>query len=537
LRNVVANLPPNSPLLATTATANNRVVEDVRGQLGQLRVFRGELHRENLALQTMPTMSHIDRLAWLAQEVPRLDGRGIIYTLTKHDAQQVAEWLIQQGISAHAYYSDIVTPDHTDSYEARIALEDRFTHGDLRVLVATSALGMGYDNPEIRFVIHYQTPGSIIAYYQQVGRAGRARESAVGVLMSGPEDGEIHESFRTSSLPTAQDVSAILHALEQGDGRTAYELQGLVNMPKGRLDHALKYLSVRQPAPIMRDDRVWRRNPVRFDAAYDRHRQELMTTRETEWNEISAYRQESQVCQMHLLLTALDDPHPVERCGKCENCTGAPVLPVEIAPDWRRAAAAFLNRPVIRPIEPRRQLPKGASSLYANTRIPPEHLAETGCVLSSWHDHEGIAQLVKSGKQAGRFDERVVEAAVQMIRHLWQPDPVPTWLTYVPSSRTPGLVADVAGQLAAQLGIPCLPVVEKTRETVPQRMQENSFHQCHNLDGVFAIAGPVPDGPVLLIDDLVDSGWTMTIIAALLRRAGSGAVLPFALATTAKRTA
>jgi ATP-dependent DNA helicase RecQ len=354
--------------------------------------------------------------------------------------------------------------------------------------------------------------------------------------MSGPEDGEIHESFRTSSLPTVEDVSSILTALEEGDGRTAYELQGIVNMARGKLDHALKYLSVRQPAPISRDDRVWRRNPVPFDPAYERHRQDLMATRELEWREISDYRREQHDCQMHILLTALDDPHPVERCGKCENCTGAPILPVNIDPALRLAAAEYLNRPVIRPIEPRRQFQKGASTLYPNTRIPKGDQAETGCVLSSWHDDEGIARLVKSGKHGGAFDEQVVTAAVQMIRQLWNPEPAPIWLTCVPSLRYPDLVPDVANRLAGQLGIPCLPVVIKTRETAPQQLQENSFHQSHNLDGVFAIAGQVPDGPVLLVDDLIDSGWTMTIISALLRRAGSGPVFPFALATTAKRT-
>jgi ATP-dependent DNA helicase RecQ len=535
LRNVVQSLPPNSPLLATTATANDRVVEDVSNQLGNLRVSRGALIRENLALQTMPTMSAVDRLAWLAKNVPELPGKGIIYTLTKHDAQSVAAWLISHGVDAHAYYGDITTPAHPDSYDARIDLEDRFTNGDLRVLVATSALGMGYDNPEIRFVIHYQTPGSIIAYYQQVGRAGRARETAVGVLMSGPEDSQIHESFRTQSLPAAEEVSSILAALEQGDGLTAMQLQGSVNMPKGRLAHALKYLSVRNPAPIAQDGRMWRRNAVTFDKEYARHRQDLIAVRELEWKEISDYRRADTGCQMNILLRALDDPSPVEQCGNCENCTGTPIVPVELDPVTSRLAADFLDRPVVTPIVPRRQLPKGASTLFRNTRIPLEGQAEIGCVLSSWHDTEGISQLVKTGKHAGQFDDRVVTAAVQMIDTLWKPEPRPAWVTFVPSLRHPALVSDFARRLADRLGLPCVPVVGKTRETEPQKLQANSFHQCHNLDGAFVVSSPLPAGPVLLVDDLVDSGWTMTMIAALLRQAESGPVFPFALATTAKR--
>jgi len=535
LANLIRQLPPNSPLLATTATANDRVVEDVRQQLGNVRVSRGALIRQNLALQTVSTMSATERLAWLAGTIPNLPGRGIVYTLTKHDAERVADWLAGQGIDAHAYHADIVTRDLGDTTEAKKWLEEAFATGDLRVLVATTALGMGYDNPDIRFVIHYQSPGSIIAYYQQVGRAGRGREGAVGVLMSGPEDAEIHESFRTSSLPTGTDVLSILNALGEVDGMTASQLMARVNMPKGRLDGALRYLSVLRPAPVVRDGRFWRRTPVSWRADYVDHRDNLIALREREWDEMQRYRRLADGCQMRFLLAALDDPAPPERCGICENCRGEPVLPMALDPDLLRAAHRARNRTAANVIAPRLQIPKDSMPIYGfPTRIPPDLRAEPGVYLGHWGDG-GIGDQVRLGKEGGEFGEEILEAAVAFLRPRWGRANAPEWITCVPSLRHPTLVSDFASQLAGELGVPFLPLIIKARETEEQKTQENSAHQVRNLDGAFSLTSEPPSGKVLLVDDFVDSGWTFTILAMLLRQAGSGPVVPFSLGSTRSR--
>jgi len=535
LANLIRQLPPNSPLLATTATANDRVVSDVQQQLGNVRVSRGDLLRENLALQTMPAMSAVERCAWLAQVIPTLPGRGIVYTLTKHDAERVAAWLASRGIDAHAYHADVVTREHDDTNEAKKALEHRFTSGDLKVLVATTALGMGYDNPDIRFVIHYQAPASIIAYYQQVGRAGRGKDGAVGVLMSGPEDADIHESFRTTSLPTGTDVLQILDALAAVDGATATQVLGSVNIPKGRLDQALRYLSVQRPAPIVRDDRLWRRTPVPWQKDYVERRDALIALREQEWEEVQRYRRQQTGCQMRFLLQSLDDPAPRARCGRCENCTGAPVIAVEPDPDLLHEAHRFIGRVAANAITPRRQIPKDALPAYGfPARIKPEHLAEPGRTLGRWGD-DAWGDRAARGKVNNRFGDDIVEAAARFIRDDWRPKPNPTWVTAVPSRRDPILVPEMAKRLADRLGLPYCEVITKVLDTAPQKDQENSVHQCRNLDGAFAIEDRPDPGPVLLVDDLVDSGWTFTVLAMLLRQAGSGPVLPFALATTRTR--
>ena len=187
--------------MATTATANNRVIEDVREQLGDIGIQRGALIRKTLALQTMRMPSSAERLPWLAEHIEELPGTGIVYTLTHRDTEQVADWLVENGIPARAYYSGVIVEGFEDTSDYREHLEDLLLHNKLKVLVATVALGMGYDKPDLGFVVHYQAPGSIVSYYQQVGRAGRAIDHAIGVLMIGGEDDDIHEYFRNQRVP------------------------------------------------------------------------------------------------------------------------------------------------------------------------------------------------------------------------------------------------------------------------------------------------------------------------------------------------
>ena len=537
LAHIIGQLPPNSPLLATTATANDRVVADVVAQLGDVRVSRGRLARENLALQVMPTMSAVERLAWLAGAIPALPGKGIVYTLTRADAERVATWLKGRGVSAHAYYSDVVANGFPETSDAKRWLEDEFTSGDLKVLVATTALGMGYDNPDVRFVFHYQAPSSIIAYYQQVGRAGRGREGAVGVLMSGPEDAAIHERFRTSSLPTAGDVVSILGKLAEHDGLILSQLLSMLNMPRGRLDQALRYLSVRRPAPVIRDGTTWRRTPVKWNPAYADERDALIDLRLQEWDEIQAYRRQKTGCLMRTLLVALDDPAPPDRCGICQHCRGDVPIAREPDPDLMHEAYRFIHRLAANVIAPRQQIPKGSMPVYGfPTRIPANLQAEAGRALGHAGD-DSIGDRVMLSKTIGSFEPDLIDAAAAFIRDTWRPDPAPTWIAFVPSRRHPTLVPSLAHDLAEKLGVPCREVIAKVRDTEEQKLQENSAHQCGNLDGAFEIVGTTDSGPVLLVDDVVDSGWTMTVLATLLRQAGSGPVLPFAMASSRPRDA
>jgi ATP-dependent DNA helicase RecQ len=529
LVNILKLIPPNIPVLGTTATANNRVLDDVKEQLGGFEIQRGPLMRETLHLQTLRLADQAERLAWLAKYVPKFSSTGIIYTLTKRDAEQVAGWLRLNGVEARAYYSGVEADDFPDSDAYRQHLEEQLLNNGLKALIATTALGMGFDKPDLGFVIHYQAPGSIVAYYQQVGRAGRAIDRALGLMMAGREDEDIHQFFRSTAFPDETRVNNILKALEDSDNLSVRELQSEVNLTQGQIEQVLKYLSVENPAPVIQQGYSWSRTPVPYRLDRDRIRR-LTQKRELEWQEVQGYV-DTEECLMAYLGRALDDPKAI-RCGKCANCLGKPVVPVELDTEMIRRALQFISQSELT-IEPRVQIPKGAFVQYAfsgNISLPER--AQPGRVLSCWGD-AGWGRLVKDDKHSGAFRDELVEAVAEMILNRWRPEPFPAWVACVPSLRHPNLVPDFAGRLAARLKLPFKNVVSKIKDNQPQKTQNNSFYQCRNLDGAFAIKKRVSGTPVLLVDDMVDSRWTVTVIAALLRRAGSGPVFPVALATTA----
>ena len=439
----------------------------------------------------------------------------------------MADWLNGQGIDARAYFSGVTHDDFADSNTYRQHLEDALLHNQLKVLVATTALGMGYDKPDLGFVVHYQAPGSIIAYYQQVGRAGRAIPHAVGVLMSGHEDDAIHAYFRDSAFPSASWVGTILDALEDSNGLSVRDLEPIVNLKRGQIEQTLKFLSVDNPAPVIRDGGLWQRTPVPYDMDHERIRH-LTGQRQTEWREMQRYL-DTDGCLMAFLAAGLDDPSP-HACGQCAGCRGERVVDSSFDRGQAISATRFLRQSEI-PLTCLRQVPHDAFTVYDfGGNLPQELRAETGRILCRWGD-AGWGQAVADDKHTGHFRQELAEAVAEMIRERWQPDPSPQWITCVPSHAHPNLVPDFARKLAAALQLPFLPVVSKTADNEPQKAQQNRFHQCRNLDGAFQIEGPVPPGAVLLVDDIADSRWTLTVIAALLRQAGCGPVWPVALAT------
>ena len=527
LVNVLQRIPENIPLLGTTATANDRVIKDVREQLGHIGIQRGSLMRDTLALQNMRLPSQAARLSWLAEHVKALPETGIIYTLTRRDAEQVAEWLTARGVTARAYFSNATGEGFENSTAYRQHVEDLLFRNLIKVLVATTALGMGYDKPDLGFVVHYQAPGSIIAYYQQVGRAGRAIESAVGILMSGHEDDAIQEYFRRTAFPSEPWVKALLDVLEKSDGLTIRQLEEAVNLRYGQIEKTLKFLSVDNPAPIIRDGSLWHRTPVDYRLDHERIRR-LTQQRHVEWQEVQEYIDEDD-CLMKFLAESLDDENP-QRCGRCASCLGRPIVKPSFSRPHAITAARFLCRSET-PLKSRIRVPPNAFTEYGfSGNLSHDLRAETGRILSRWGD-AGWGQMVADDKQRGRFRKELIEAIMEMLRDRWRPDPPPEWVTCVPSRLRPALVPDCAQRLAAALRVPFLPVVVKTKDNEQQKTQQNQFYQCRNLDGVFSIDVPIPAGPVLLLDDVVDSGWTMTVIAALLRQSGAGPVWPVALAT------
>ena len=235
---VLDDLDPDIPVLACTATANERVMADVAEQLGATPLlFRGSLDRESLRLSVLTIPSQADRLAWLADHLPRLPGSGIVYCLTVGDTDRVAAWLQSNGIDARAYSG------RTDP-EERLEIEDALRADQVKVVVATSALGMGFDKPDLAFVVHFQSPDSPVTYYQQIGRAGRALDRAEVVLLCGAEDRAIWEWFASTAFPPRDQVTTVLGALEAGGPMSTGLLEEIANLSRTRLELMLKVLDV-----------------------------------------------------------------------------------------------------------------------------------------------------------------------------------------------------------------------------------------------------------------------------------------------------
>lgn len=528
---IVRLLPANVPVVCTTATANNRVVQDIVAQIPHLHVQRGPLTRASLKLFSIRLSDQSERLAWLAEFVPKLPGTGIIYCLTIPDTRRVAAWLRQNEIEAREYHSDLPPEERSEAETLLIA-------NKCKALVATVALGMGFDKPDLGFVIHFQRPGSVIAYYQQVGRAGRAVDEAYGILLSGREDDEIQDYFIRSAFPPADVMASVLRSVEQTSAVTVNALMSQMNYRRGVIDKALKLLEV--DGAVMRDGSAFVRttNQWRPDML---HSEQVTQHRRDELAEIQRYVEHGG-CLMEFLARALDDPSPT-RCGKCMNCSGR-TQRQGISPELIKEAIQFLRgdeiafdarkqwpAPVLEDVQ--KLMPEAVSLTKQGklSRKIPEDLRPDQIHALSIYGDAGWGRAVADGKyQARYFGDELVQAAARLIRERWRPQPSLQWIACVPSNRQPRLVSDYAQRLAKALNLPFYSVVTKIRETEPQKLMENSAQQLRNLLGAFSVAHDILNTPVLLVDDVIDSGWTLTMIAILLRINGSGPVFPFALA-------
>jgi len=517
---ILQMLPRGVPILGTTATANDRVIDDIQHQLGEgLVILRGALDRETLRLQCIRLANQSERMAWLVENLPKFHGSGIVYCLTIPDTQRVAEWLKKNGFNAEAYHAG------NDTEIDRPALEQAFINNEIQVLVATVALGMGFDKPDISFVIHFQRPGSVIAYYQQVGRAGRAVDRAYGILLSGVEDDEIQDYFIETAFPSVQSMREILDTLGRHETLSFDELLSKVNIARGVLEKALKLLEVDGAVGLTYDGKVlYFRTPNPWKPDTERI-ERVLALRRAEKSQMQAYL-DHKGCLMEYLLRVLDDPNP-KPCSRCANCRGKG-LSSTVSRELVVQAENFL-RAVSIPISPRKRWSFG---LFPEQKrvIPPELQNCLGRSLCYYGD-AGWGKLVRNGKYIEScFAEELVEASLQLILNQWKPDPFPSWLTAIPSCRHPILVSDFAKRLAKRLGIPYLPVLVRIGEPPEQKTMQNSTMQARNVMATLAVEGSVLPEPVLLVDDIIDSGWTMTMAGYLLRSHGSGEIYPFTLA-------
>ncbi|HUH68688.1 MAG TPA: RecQ family ATP-dependent DNA helicase [Mycobacterium sp.] len=509
---VLELMPQGIPVLCTTATANNRVVEDVRQQLGaDVKVIRGGLDRESLSLHSIRIPSIVERLAWLAQWIPRMPGSGIVYCLTVADTARVADWLNAKGIPAAAYSGE------TDS-ERRPEIEQQLKENELKVVAATSALGMGFDKPDLAFVIHLQSPDSPVTYYQQVGRAGRAVDHAEVVLLWSERDEDIWQFFLETGLPVQWHAEQVIDYLEDVANWVGQrDIEEHVNMPSSRITGLLKVLHVE--GAVEKDRSKYRRTlrPWSFDSA------RIERVRDARLAEHQAMRDYATTsgCRMAFLRDVLDD-NDVNPCGRCDNCTGER-YDAGTDPSLVGQALAFIRRRPIT-IEPRRVWVGHRSGRIGNPLEPGRAL----CYLTDpgWGD-----ELLDAKRSRRLVSDELVEAAAALVTD-WLPGFDGT-VVYVPSlDPTRTLVPNFAARLAELLHLPLSDCLVKVRMNAPQKLMENSAQQLRNVSDVFQIRGDTPSGPVLLVDDVADSRWTMTVLGDLLMAAGSAPIYPFTVART-----
>jgi ATP-dependent DNA helicase RecQ len=545
VKDMLGSLGPEVAVLGTTATANDRVVGDVVEQLAApgaepLRSYRGPLARTSLRLEVIELTRPAERLAWLVEHLPALEGSGIVYTLTKRDAEQVAAFLTANGVTALAYSGEQET-------EARIATEERLLRNEVKAVVATSALGMGYDKADLTFVVHYQAPGSVVSYYQQVGRAGRGVDHADVILLRGGEDRSIQDFFIEQAFPARDRVDAVLEELRIAgdDGRTTRELMAAVNLGMGRIEAMLKILDVE--GAVRRAGRSWQLVPGSA-WTYDGERYAQVTAlRRAEQAAMAAFGADGR-CLMRVLQEELDDPDPQD-CGRCSVCT-APRFARAPAPALAELAGRHLrSRPI--ELEVKKMAPDATGTMR---KISEDVRTEPGWALARFGDG-GWWPAIERGLRAGEFDDEVVVALADIMRGgpggaggpaapggpggaggpaaPGGPGARVSWLTTVPSSRSAAVLRRLAERLAEELGVPLLDLITRTEPRPPQREMANAVQRVTNVRGAFAVTAPPPPGTGVLLDDRRHSGWTVAMVGGQLRRAGAECVVPLVLGTLA----
>ena len=519
---VIEQLQPNVPVLATTATANNHVIEDLQNQMGKPKVSRGHLMRDNLSIQILPLSDKESRYAWILDNIGRLPGTGIIYCLSRRDCTWLSDFLCENGISAEPYFSG----DGEQEKKSQETL-NRFLNDEIKVIVSTIKLGMGFDKGNVSFVIHFQCPKNVIAYYQQIGRAGRNISFARTFLMLGGEDYRIHKGFIENAFPSEPEMKRIRQYITACPGVcTVNKICAAIDISKKKI---LKVLDFLEDEGLI--EKEWRSSTSGKPYAVYKstaapfvyrgeHYEEIKQIRYRELEQMQTIADTSE-CLSRTVVSCLDDIEDHD-CGICSNCDPKGRFPVTVSAVSKRRAIDFLENLTI-PIDPWNYWPR--NNLVADTKNYYPNLQ--GIALSKYN--EGLGKLVRDGKYSTqKFDDQLVRKGARVLKKYIKEHDL-CCVTAVPSLNT-NVVPDYAKRLAAACGLPYVALLRKTNRS-HQKDLNNTAHQFENAYKSFeSISSASIPSSVILVDDMVDSGLTLAVCGALLGQAGCERVFPLALA-------
>lgn len=480
IMHVLDEIPKQTPIIGTTATANDRVVNDVAEILGAgINIQRGTLTRESLSLYVYPeSMDHATRLTLMAHLLRSIKGSGIIYCTTTRDCLIVSEWLNDEGFNVKPYFARV----EDAGYEDRPTLERQLMDNEVKALVSSVALGMGFDKSDLHFVIHYQLPSNIIGYYQQIGRAGRGIDKAHIILMHGAGDEDILTYFIKSAFPTPKQVSAVVDALRQNP-KKRNDLQRDVNVRYGTLEKILTHLEVE--GIIAKEGTIYSLLDSTTQPDYERW-QAVTETRYAELRHMQAYTQE-EGCLMMYIASALDDPNPM-RCGRCKNCKNSQS---KFQPDVSTITRAqkFLRQGKPLTFAPRKRWASGLPNIRKTTDL---RVNQAGLALGMLYDSGYGTQIREARKNRTSLPDTLVTASTEALRNYWKTaSNRPDIIVPVPSLRRPELVPDFAQRLAQQVNLPMVEALSHEAQHLAQADVFNSYQQANNLLGNFAVTQSV----------------------------------------------
>lgn len=517
IKQLLNSLPSNVGVLATTATANNRVINDISNQIGDCEIIRGPLLRESLNLHKVYLPNLEEKYAWILKNINNLPGSGIIYATTIKECKRLTEWLKFNKIEAHEYHSNL-------NDKEKVQLEQKLIKNELKVLVCTIALGMGFDKNDIGFVIHYYTPKSLIEYYQQIGRAGRnIPESYCILLYGGQEERKINDHFIFNSFPKERDILSVMKCIESTPGIKEREIAEQINVKTTVLSQILKLLLI--DGYIAKDNGEYYETlkPFKYQKKYY---ESIIKDKQKDFKDLLCY-QEEDGCLMNYVTTLLDDPIK-KPCGKCSNCMDVwKITNDNVSENQKQDVQNYLENEFIM-IEPRKK------SSITNKNL--EFVHSPGITLS--HYHEELGQEASRGKYKDNvFSEILVKASAKKLKAFFRSIGLSNDIVIVPipSNRRPRLVSKFAFELSKELNVQYADILKKVENEPEQKNALNNQRQEKNIREFLYIENNLDlnNKNIILVDDFVDSKWTFTIAAELIGvRYQNTKVIPFAISST-----